>query len=229
MAPPSSEVAQRYEARNEAASVAICAAVALTLLALVSRREDWEVVGTPWWIWLVLALPGLLLCVDLWIGGRGLGIAGQRLTSMGLLAVIVAGNLVGLGLLISALVSTSSEDIGGGQLLCTAAVIWFTNVVVFGLWYWDVDDGGPFERARHERSTPDIQFPQDDNSHVARPGWRPRIWDYLFVSLTAASAFSPTDAMPLTHKAKLLMGIESVVSLVIVVLVTARAVNVLGS
>jgi uncharacterized membrane protein len=229
MASSSPEAEQRYEVRGEAARVAICAAAALTLLALVSQREGWEVVGTPWWIWLVLALPGLLLCVDLWIGANGLGISGQRTTALGLLAIIVVGNVVGLGLLISALVSTNSDDIGGGQLLFTAAVIWFANVIVFGLWYWDIDDGGPFERANKERKTPDIQFPQDDNPQVARPGWSPRIWDYLFVSLTAASAFSPTDSMPLTHKAKLLMGIESIVSLVIVVLVTARAVNVLGS
>jgi hypothetical protein len=228
MASQSSEIEARYEARREAASVAICSAGALTLLALVSQRAGWELMDFPWWIWLLLALPGLLLCVDLWIGSRGLGLAGQRATSLGLLAVIVLGNVIGVVLLIAGLVSTSSEDIGGGQLLCTAAVIWFANVVVFGLWFWDVDDGGPFERATHDRSTPDIQFPQDENPEVARPGWRPRIWDYLFVSLTAASAFSPTDAMPLTHRAKLLMGVESVVSLVIVVLVTARAVNVLG-
>jgi uncharacterized membrane protein len=111
----------------------------------------------------------------------------------------------------------------------TAAVIWVANVVAFGVWYWEVDDGGPFERANKERATPDIQFPQDANPKLARESWRPRIWDYLYVSLTAASAFSPTDAMPLTYRAKLLLGLESTVSLVLVVLVTARAVNVLGS
>jgi uncharacterized membrane protein len=229
MSPSTSpEVQERYEARREAASIAICSVVGLCLLALVSRREGWELVELPWWIWLVLAVPGLLLCLDLWIG---VGLAGRRETALGLLAIIVAGNVIGLVLLISALVTTKSEDLGGGQLLCTAAVIWFANVVVFGLLYWEVDDGGPFERAAtgHERSTPDLQFPQDENPQLARPGWRPLIWDYLYVSLMAASAFSPTDAMPLTHKAKLLMGIESTISLVIVVLVTARAVNVLGS
>ncbi len=226
---PRSEVKERYEVRREAASVAICATVALTLLALLSQREGWELIGLSWWIWLVLALPGFLLCLDLWIGARGVGLAGQRTTALGLLLVIVLGNVIGVGLLVSGLVSASAEDLGGGQLLCTAAVIWFANVVVFGLWFWDVDDGGPFERARHERSTPDFQFPQDENPELARPDWGPSIWDYLFVSLMAASAFSPTDAMPLTHKAKLLVGVESTVSLVIVVLVTARAVNVLGS
>ena len=228
MASPRSEIRARYEARREAAPVAITSSVALILLAVVSRREGWELVEFPWWVWLVLAVPGLLLSLDLWIGARGLGLAGSRGPSLALLAVIVAGNLVGLGLLIAALITTLSDDLGGGQLLCTAAVIWVANVVSFGVWYWYVDDGGPFERANKDRETPDFQFPQDENPQLARKPWRPRIWDYLFVSLMAASAFSPTDAMPLTIRAKLLMGIESTVSLVIIVLVTARAVNVLG-
>lgn len=228
MVSPRSEIQARYEARREVASVAITSSLALTLLALVSRNEGWELVELPWWTWLVLAVPGLLLSVDLWIGARGVGLAGRRGPALALLAVIVAGNLVGLGLLIAALVTTRSDDLGGGQLLCTAAVIWLANVIAFGVWFWDVDDGGPFERANKERETPDFQFPQDENPQLARTPWRPRIWDYLYVSLMNASAFSPTDAMPLTIRAKLLMGIESTVSLVIIVLVTARAVNVLG-
>jgi hypothetical protein len=229
MASPRSEIQARYEARREAAWVATTSSVALTLLALLSRNQGWELVELPWWIWLVLAVPGLLLSIDLWIGARGVALAGRRAPALALLGVIVAGNLVGLGLLITALVTTRSDELGGGQLLCTAAVIWLANVIAFGVWFWDVDDGGPFERANKERETPDFQFPQDENPQLARRPWRPRIWDYLYVSLMAASAFSPTDAMPLTIKAKLLMGIESTVSLVIIVLVTARAVNVLGS
>lgn len=226
MVSSTSEREARYEVRREAASVAICSSAALILLALVSWREGWEVVSFPWWTWLVLALPGLVLCLDLWLG---VGIAGQRSSAFVLLGLIVAGNVAGLVLLISALVTTRSSDIGGGQLLMTAALIWVANVIVFGIWYWEVDDGGPFDRARKERKTPDFQFPQDENPELAREPWQPRIWDYLYVSLTAGSAFSPTDAMPLTYKAKVLMGIEATVSLVIVVLLTARAVNVLGS
>jgi len=226
MASSTSEREARYGARREAASVALCSSAVLILLAVVSWREDWEVVSFPWWTWLVLALPGLVLCLDLWLG---VGIAGQRSSAFVLLGLIVAGNVAGLVLLISALVTTRSSDIGGGQLLMTAVVIWVANVIVFGIWYWEVDDGGPLDRARKERKTPDFQFPQDENPELAREPWQPRIWDYLYVSLTAGSAFSPTDAMPLTYKAKVLMGIEATVSLVIVVLLTARAVNVLGS
>jgi len=229
MASERSELQARYEARREAASVAMGSTVALTFLALVSRHEGWELVELPWWIWLVLAVPGLLLSVDLWLGARGIGFAGRRGPALALLGVIVAGNLVGLGLLITALTTTPSGDIGGGQLLLTAAVIWLANVIAFGVWFWDVDDNGPFERANKQRATPDFQFPQDENPQLARQSWRPRIWDYLYVSLMNASAFSPTDTMPLTVRAKVLMSIESTVSLVIIVLVTARAVNVLGS
>ncbi|HET8968638.1 MAG TPA: hypothetical protein VFN06_04355, partial [Gaiellaceae bacterium] len=154
---------------------------------------------------------------------------GTRVAALVLLVVIVLGNLVGVAFLVAALVETKNDDLTGGQLLVTAAAIWIANVIVFGLCYWDIDDGGPFERARRERSTPDFRFPQDETPEVAPPGWRPRVWDYIFVALTSASAFSPTDTMPLTLKAKLLVGVEEIVSLVLIVLVTARAVSVLGT
>jgi uncharacterized membrane protein len=226
---PVSEREARYEARREAAPAAIIAALVLTALALVSWKEGWELVELRWWTWLVLAVPGLLLYADLWLGARGAGFARTRLAALILLGVIVLGNLIGLVLLVAALVTTSSEGLGGGQLLLTATVIWIANVIVFGMCFWDIDDGGPFERARHDRTKPDFQFPQDENPDLAPDDWRPRVWDYLYISLATGSAFSPTDAMPLTLPAKLLMGVEATVSLVLVVLVTARAVNVLGS
>ncbi len=219
----------RYEVRREAASAVVIAVTALTALALLSLRNDWVLVELPWWSWLLLAVPGLVLCVDLWLGARRIGFAGTRMAALFLLVLIVLGNLVGVAFLVAALVETKSGDLSGGQLLVTAAAIWVANIIVFGLCYWDIDDGGPFERARHERSTPDFRFPQDETPEVAPPDWRPRVWDYIFVALTSASAFSPTDTMPLTLKAKLLIGVEEVVSLVLIVLVTARAVSVLGT
>ena len=117
------EETHAHEARREAASVAVCSSAVLTLLALVSWREGWEVVSFPWWTWLVLAIPGLVLCVDLWLGTGGLGARGRN-SALVLLGLIVAGNVAGLALLISSLVTTRSADIGGGQLLMTAAVIW---------------------------------------------------------------------------------------------------------
>jgi uncharacterized membrane protein len=219
----------RYEVRREAASAVVIAIALLGALALLSRRNGWELVEVPWWSWLVLAAPGLVLCVDLWLGSRRVGIAGTRVAALVLLVAIVVGNIVGVCLLVAALVTTKTDDLSGGQLLVTTAVIWLANVIVFGLCYWDIDHGGPFERARSERKHPDFRFPQDETPEVAPPDWRPRVWDYVFVALTSASAFSPTDTMPLTPKVKLLVGLEEVVSLVLIVLVTARAVSVLGT
>jgi hypothetical protein len=224
-----SEHEARYEARREAASAVVIAVVLLATLALISWKEDWVLLEFPWWSWLALAVPGLVLCADLWLGARKMGFAGTRVASLVLLGLIVLGNLIGVVVLVGALVTTKSDDLGGVQLLVTVGVIWAANVIVFGLCYWDLDDGGPFERARHERGTPDFRFPQDETPKVAKPDWHPRVWDYIFVALTSATAFSPTDTMPLTLKAKLLVGIEEFVSLVLIVLVTARAVSVLGT
>ena len=224
-----SEHEARYEVRREAASAVVIAVGLLAALALISWREGWVLMELPWWSWLVLALPGLVLCVDLWLGARRLGFAGTRLASIVLLGLIVVGNIVSVAVLVAALVTTQSDELGGTQLLVTTGVIWTVNVIVFGLCYWDLDDGGPFERSRHERKTPDFRFAQDETPEVARPDWHPRVWDYIFVALTSGTAFSPTDTMPLTLEAKLLVGTEEFVSLVLIVLVTARAVSVLGT
>ncbi|MET0560876.1 MAG: hypothetical protein ABW012_04525 [Gaiellaceae bacterium] len=224
-----SEHEARYEARREAAPAAVIAVATFVALALVSWRNGWELIGVPWWSWLVLAVPGAVLCLDLWLGAGRLRLAATRTASLVLLGAIALGNIVAVGVLVGALVTVKNDDLSGGQLLLTTTAIWLTNVIVFGLCFWDLDDGGPFERAQHKRSTPDFRFAQDETPDVAWPGWRPRVWDYVFVALTSATAFSPTDTMPLTLKAKLLVGVEEVVSLVLIVLVTARAVSVLGT
>ena len=225
--PGESDHGARYEARREAAPVAVLAAVVLLALAAVSWREGWELHFVGWWAWVVLALPAVVLSLDLSFGPR-LSFVRTQTAAEVLSAIVVAGNLVGVVVLVIALVA-EGDELGAGQLLLTTAAIWITNVAVFGLWYWELDDGGPFERGRHERKTPDFRFPQDADAEIAREGWMPRVWDYLYVSVTNSSAFSPTDEMPLTVHAKLLMGTQSVISLVLVVLVIARGVSVLGS
>lgn len=110
--------------------------------------------------------------------------------------------------------------------------MWLTNVVVFALAYWETDRGGPLGRAgaRPAPPYPDLWFPQDgDARDASRVGWEPRFADYLFVSVTASTAFSPTDTMPLTGRAKLLMGGQGLISLLTIALVAARAVNILGT
>jgi hypothetical protein len=134
-----------------------------------------------------------------------------------------------VGVLVASLTGVgSSQQPTGGQLLASAFVVLLTNVVTFAFAFWELDLGGPVARAMsEERTKPDFEFPQDDNPTVARPGWEPRLFDYVYVALTNVTAFSPTDVMPLTRLAKLLMAIESTVSITTVLVVAARAVNVL--
>ena len=150
-----------------------------------------------------------------------------RLLALVVIAAVGAVNTVSLVLLIHKLVSGGFDN--GAALLGAAATVWMTNTVVFGLLYWEIDRGGPLGRvgARPAPKHVDLQFPQDGSPDLAAAGWRPSFFDYLFVSLTASTAFSPTDTLPLTHRAKLLMGLQALVSLLTVGLVAARAVNVL--
>jgi hypothetical protein len=113
-------------------------------------------------------------------------------------------------------------------LLGSGAAIFVTNVIAFGIWYWELDRGGPFARRDGERPYPDFQFPQMTDPTMAKPGWRPTFVDYLYVSFTNVVAFSPTDTMPLTRWAKAMMAVQAMVSMSTIALVIARAVNVLA-
>jgi hypothetical protein len=115
----------------------------------------------------------------------------------------------------------------GRLLIVSGAGVWLTNVIVFGLWYWEMDRGGPLKRRSEDHPAPDFLFPQMTNPGAARGRWSPVFLDYLYVSLTNAAAFSPTDTMPLTTRAKALMGAEGLASLATIGIVAARAVNIL--
>ena len=136
---------------------------------------------------------------------------------------------MGVAILVAGLVSENTTDLTGGELLMTAFAIYTADVAVFGRLVGELEAGGPIARAqRSARIVLDLRFPQDEDV-AARTEWRPQVWDYLYVSLTNSIAFSPTDAMPLSLRAKATMGLESAISAVTILLVTARAVNVLGS
>ena len=113
-------------------------------------------------------------------------------------------------------------------LLASGAAIWGTNIIAFALWYWELDRGGPAARALGHRPHPDFLFPQMTTPDVSDPDWEPRFADYLYVSFTNATAFSPTDTMPLSRWAKLAMMIQSVIALATVAMVLARAINILN-
>ncbi len=225
-----SEADARGEGRREAAPAALVALLVFVGLAGVSRARERELLDLPWWIWLVLGIPALLLAVDLFLSHAGRGLVRSRTAALVLLGLLVVGNFTTLALLIAGLVTARAADLTGGELLFTAFAMWTTDVIVFGLLFWEVEAGGPAARLRAPaRTTPDFQFPQDASSQLAPTEWSPQVWDYLYVSLTNSIAFSPTDAMPLSLRAKAMMGVESAISAVLVVLVAARAVNILAS
>jgi hypothetical protein len=160
-----------------------------------------------------------------------------RWVSIGLLLLIAAANLGSLVLLVDQLVNGATKN--GGALLLGAAQVWLTNIIVFALAYWELDRGGPVVRTRVPRSQlppADFRFPQDEDHDAidevaarsaAKSDWSPAYLDYLYVSVTNSSAFSPTDTMPLSHRAKVLMATESVSALMLSVLVIARGVSLL--
>jgi uncharacterized membrane protein len=150
----------------------------------------------------------------------------RRRLTIGLIAVVTAVNFVAEGLLVHYLLKSGGS--GGRSLVFSAAQIWFTNVAVFALWFWEVDRGGPHMRTTSEPRAPDFLFPQMDAEERSLRSWRPAFLDYLYVAFTNASAFSPTDAMPLSVRMKCLMLIEAIASFLTVGLVAARAVNILN-
>ena len=150
----------------------------------------------------------------------------ERGLALTLLGLTVAANFTSIGLLVHELIARSS-DMSGRQLLAGALTVWAENVIVFALWFWELDRGGPRRREADGGDTPDFLFPQMTDGKDIVPGWQPAFSDYLYTSSTNATAFSPTDTLPISGWAKLLMSAQSLSSFVLVVLVTARAVNIL--
>lgn len=207
--------------RRVTVSVAVLAAVALQLVlpSHLSLRPVW-------------LLPAVEIC--LLIALVAMNISQQstetrliRVLSIVLTAVISLANAVSAGLLVHDLVVGSADTGNARRLLTAGGSIYLTNVIAFGLWYWEWDRGGPVARAHGTRHHADLLFPQMAVPELGSHDWEPTFGDYLYVSFTNATAFSPTDTMPLSRWAKLLMAVQSGVSLVTVGLVIARAVNIL--
>jgi uncharacterized membrane protein len=202
------------------AQLAVLAAIAVAVV-LPSKLT----LGPPW---LLPALEGVLL-IGLAAGTPSQSfrhsVHRQRL-AIGLIALVSAANLFSLALLIHFLLHGGKA--GGHTLVVSGAGLWITNVLVFAIWFWEVDRGGPVERELRTPALPDFQFPQMAEPALAPKGWMPDFVDYLYVAFTNATAFSPTDAMPMTRRMKLLMAGQALISLVTVALVIARAVNILA-
>jgi hypothetical protein len=216
------------ESRWEAAPTVLVVIGLQTLLAAVSQHQQWHLWNLPWWAWFVIVGPEAVLLVPLsWSRPRHQleQLGKRRMFTLLLFAVVSIGNGCSLIALIGSLLMGHEDD--GAELLYKGLTIWTANMIAFGLWYWTFDRGGPVRRLEENPPPPDFQFPQMENPQLAQPGWHPRLFDYIYVSYTNSIAFSPTDAMPLTRQAKVLMLIQSSSSAMTVLLVAARAVNIL--
>src|SRR5580693_2484085 len=167
---------------------------------------------------------GLAIANPVRIERRGVFV---RWVSIVLILVITAANAASAVLLIREILTISPATSHAGPLLASGAAIWATNVIAFALWYWEFDRGGPVHRAHGTFQYLDFLYPQMTVDHWVDPDWEPRFVDYLYLSFTNATAFSPTDVMPLARWAKLTMLVQSAVSLALGALVIARAVNIL--
>lgn len=148
------------------------------------------------------------------------------------ISVIVALSILGSLAILARMVETlalHAAEFDGLVLFASSIAIWATNILYFSLLYWQVDRGGPEARQSEAADLPDWRFPQDGDPPDVRPGWRPVFVDYLFLAFSTATAFSPTDASPLTTRAKLLMMLQSTISLLTLVVVASRAINILGN
>jgi uncharacterized membrane protein len=202
--------------------VALAVGLAIALQLVLPDRL---VIHPPW---LLPALEGALL-IGLIAANPGRITRTSRTirsASVALIALISLANAWSSGALIKGLVN-GTEGESASTLLARGASIYITNILVFSLWYWEWDRGGPVARARGVRPYPDFLFPQMVQPDLAPPEWEPMYFDYLYTSFTNATAFSPTDVMPLSRWAKMLMLVQSAVSLLTVALVIARAVNIL--
>jgi len=146
--------------------------------------------------------------------------------SIALVTVLVLGALSSTLLLIDALIHGGPETNSADALLLAGTTVWVSNNLAFALLYWELDGGGAAARAYRLPRHPHFAFPQQQNPALAPPGWRPRFVDYLYLGFTNALAFSPTDAMPLVPWAKVAMALQSFISMGILALVVARAVNI---
>jgi len=197
-------------------------AMSIVLRIAVPHRSslgpDWLVPGIE------IGLLVVLLAADpARISGRRRWL---RRLAIALVSLLGCAALTSTVKLIADLVQGTKVTNSASDLLASGAVIWLGNVLVFSLFYWLLDSGGPLARFRAEHPYPDFAFTQHMSPELAPPNWRPQYVDYLILALTTSTAFSPTDVMPMAWWAKLTMSLQSLISLTVVGLVIARAVNV---
>jgi uncharacterized membrane protein len=204
--------------------VAVTIVLVLALLSVLPGRIQF----VPVWASYTLGCAVLIAMATVPLaGGKARALRVERLILLVFCLIVGIGTLAGVAYLIYEMLSPSG-DLTGIALLTSSVAVWMLNILVFSLLYWQMDLGGPEARLRHPQSLPDWLFPQAELSELM-PGWRPTFVDYLFLSYNTATAFSPTDTLPLTIRAKLLMMLQSALSLATILVVVSRAINIIGS
>lgn len=205
--------------------VALAVFAVLLLFSLMPERSTF----LPSWSGFTIGIALILLMIGVWLGGdRPHWLRVERAVMLALASALLAITLLGVTLLVIEIMDQTAKY-AGQQLLTVGIEAWVTNVLAFSIVYWDVDRGGPENRAKETAPLPDWLFPQVGVPNEVAPGWRPTYVDYLFLALSTATAFSATDVAPLTVRAKLLMMLESCISLATLAIVASRAINILGS
>lgn len=204
---------------------ALTIVVLLVLMTVLPNRIRFVPVWVPYAFGISLLVS--MATVPL-TGAKAQWLRFEHIVMLVFCAVAGVGGVVALTYLIREMVYRSTE-LSGLQLLASSIVIWVTNVIIFTLLYWQIDRGGPEARMNNGRFCPDWRFTQAEASEDVPLNWRPTFVDYLFLAFTTATAFSPTDTLPLTSRAKLLMMLESSIALTTTVVVASRAINILGS
>lgn len=206
--------------------VAVTIISVVILLHFLPERVRMAPLWTPYAVGLLMLIPmaGVVLARGATRWQRI-----ERWMIMVLVALSILGSLAILARMVETLALHAAE-FDGLVLFASSIAIWATNILYFSLLYWQLDRGGPEARqADSAARQPDWRFPQDGNPPDVRPGWCPVFLDYLFLAFSTATAFSPTDASPLTVRAKLLMMLQSTISLLTLVVVASRAINILGN
>jgi len=205
-------------------TVALTILVVLGLLTVLPDRVRFVPIWAPYILGLVVLVAMAIVVLT---GGKARWLRLERIVLLVFCVLMAIPTLVGLTYLIYEMINRSAV-LDGLQLLTSSIAVGVVNVLIFSLLYWQIDLGGPEARIHRRHSQPDWLFPQADLQDVM-PNWRPTFIDYLFLSYNTATAFSPTDALPLTVRAKLLMMTQSVISLVTILVVVSRAINIIGS
>jgi hypothetical protein len=197
----------------------LLAATGALLVGVLYLRLPGDIVFGP--RWLLLAVEAALVTppIILRLANRHLPHSVSRIFSYVLLAVLTLALASSVALLVRDLTSIKPYDI-----LTSGVLLWVSNVLVFASWYWEVDGDGPLIRHRNAHRAADFQFPQQQDGN--RTGWRAGFVDYLFLAFCSATALSPADTMPLTRRAKLLMMVEALLSMLVLLLIVARFTNV---